>query len=232
MKVSVLLLTIDRFRLTRCYVGQALARANYPFDLCITDNGTKSDHEIFTWCEQQNPKLYIKNDHNAGTAQALNKMVEMNPSDYYVFIGNDIQLPQNWLKTMVEYAQAIPQTGIIGIDWRGGKNTFPQVINGKTVTGSSDAIFGTQFITKTLRDKIGKYCEDYGTYGLWDSDYWVRSKLAGFENYYLPNMSSHHFGDDTGKETPYRQMKNASISKARPIYDENFKRYHEGNWYI
>src|SRR5688572_27561441 len=100
-KVSILLLTIDRYHLTREYVGQALKEAGYPFELCISDNGSK-DPEIFKWCEEQNPKVYFKNGYNYGTAQSLNRMIEANPADLYCFLGNDIQLPRNWLKYAVE----------------------------------------------------------------------------------------------------------------------------------
>ena len=60
MKVSVLLLTIDRFNMTRKYVGDAIRNAGIDFDLCISDNGSK-DPAIFDWCELQSPKVYFKN---------------------------------------------------------------------------------------------------------------------------------------------------------------------------
>lgn len=231
MKVSVLLLTINRLHLTSEYVGQALKQAGHPFELCITDNGS-TDPAIFDWCEKQNPKLYIKNGENKGTAQSLNKMIEQNPSDYYVFIGNDIKLPNNWLKQLVECAQAIPESGIIGIDWRGClKDCEKRTINGKEIRVNSN-IFGTMFFSQTVRTKIGRMCEDYGPYGLWDSDYSLRAGYAGFINYYLPNVTSHHFGSDVGEKTPYRIMKDESLSKAKPKFSENWEKYKEGHFYI
>lgn len=231
MKVSILLLTIDRSKLTKHYVGQALERANYPYELCITDNGS-TESEIFEWCQAQNPKIYIKNGYNGGTAQSLNKMIELNPSDYYAFIGNDIQLPQDWLKKFVEHAEAIPQSGVIGIDWRGKAKEYDlQTINGKQILVSENA-FGTTFISKKVREKVGKFCEDYGVYGLWDSDYHFRCRQAGFINYYLNGLTSHHFGDDVGQDSPYRRMKNESLSKAKPIFDENWKKYQKGDYFL
>lgn len=231
-KVSVLLLTIDRYHLTREYVGQALREAGIPFDLCITDNGS-TEQEIFKWCEEQNAKIYIKNETNQGTAQALNKMIALNPSDYYVFIGNDIRLPKNWLKLMVDHAETIPNSGVIGIDWRGKEKDYPhETINGKTIVASTDAIFGTMFITQQLRDTIGKFCEDYGPYGMWDGDYSIRAKLAGFKNYYLKGYTSHHFGNDVGEGSEYRKMKDKSIENARPKYRENLMKYEKGEIYI
>lgn len=231
-KVSVLLLTIDRFFLTREYVGTALKQAGHEFDLCITDNGSTCP-EILKWNESQNAKVYIRNEKNQGTAQSLNKMIELNPSDYYVFIGNDIQLPKDWLKTLVEYNEAIPESGVIGIDWRGREKGYPKKeINGKTISLTPDAVFGTMFFSHTLRTKLGKFCEDYGPYGLWDGDWSIRAKAAGHINYYLPKLTSHHFGNDAGEQTPYRKMKDESMKKAGPKYHENLKKYQEGNYYI
>lgn len=231
MKISVLLLTIDRYHLTKEYVGKALAQAGIPFELCITDNGS-TQPEIFQWCEAQNPTVYNKNGENKGTAQSLNRMIEQNPSDYYVFIGNDIQLPDQWLKTLVDYAESIPESGIVGIDWRGClKQCEQRFINGKEIRVNSN-IFGTMFFSQKVREKIGKMCEDYGPYGLWDSDYALRAGYAGFTNYYLPHLTSHHFGSDVGEKTPYRKMKDESLSKAKPIFTENWEKYKKGDFYL
>ena len=233
MKVSILLLTIDRYHLTREYVGQALKEAGYPFELCISDNGSK-DPEIFKWCEEQNPKVYFKNGYNYGTAQSLNRMIEANPSDYYVFIGNDIQLPRNWLKYMVEAAENTEGLhGVIGIDWRGKEKEYDHVdLNGHPILGSTN-VFGDMFISQELRDKIGPFCEDYGPYGMWDSDYSYRSRVAGRQNFYLRGVKSTHFGDDVGQNSEYRKMKDASLSLAAKKFSENrVTKYDIGDYYI
>lgn len=233
-KVSILLLTIDRFNHTREYVGKALEQAGYPFELCISDNGSK-EPEIFEWCEQQSPKVYFKNGFNYGTAQSLNRMIKANPSDYYVFIGNDIRLPENWLRTLVQYGEVLnDKAGVIGIDWRHldypNKELLATDGSVKIVWETSN-VFGTMFISQTLRDKIGDFCEEYGVYGLWDSDYSIRATASGMQNFYIPNLRTDHMGNDVGENTEYRRMKDASLEKARPIFDKNHTQYKEGNYF-
>lgn len=228
-KVSILLLTIDRYNLTRKYVGDALKNAGIEYDLCISDNGS-TDPAIFDWCALQSPKVYFKNGYNYGTAQSLNRMIEANPSDYYVFIGNDIELPNNWLKTMVEHAEAIPEHGVIGIDWR----HIPyetKVMNGKEVWETTNT-FGTMFVSQSLRNKIGKFCEDYFQYSLWDSDYSIRASAAGRTNFYIKGIHSHHFGNDVGENSEYRKAKDKCMELARPIFDANHIKYKQGDYYI
>ena len=230
-KVSILLLTIDRYNMTRMYVGNALRDAGYPFELCISDNGS-TDPEIFKWCEEQSPKVYFKNGYNYGTAQSLNRMIEANPSDYYVFIGNDIELPKNWLKKMVEHAEAIPEHGVIGIDWRGLEHQYPRkTFNGVEVMSTTN-VFGDMFISQSLRDKIGVFNEGYGVYGIWDADYSIRATCAGRENFYLCNETSHHFGNDVGEDSAYRKMKDESLSIAATKLGANKEQYLIGNYYI
>lgn len=227
--VSILLLTINRFNLTREYVGNALRDAGHEFELCITDNGS-TDPMILKWNEEQNPKIYNRNEKNEGTAQSLNRMIEQNPSDYYCFIGNDIKLPPGWLKSLVEVAMAVPNPGVIGIDWRHA-NYQTHEFNGVKVW-ENPTVFGTMFISQSTREKVGKFCEDYGPYGLWDSDYSIRTKKAGLFNCYLHGVHSHHFGNDVGNQDAYRKMKDESLKNARPKFDENCKKYEKGEIYI
>lgn len=225
MNVSVLLLTIDRYHLTRDFAGEALKHAGYPFELCITDNGSK-EPEIFRWCEEQKPTLYIKNHQNKGTAQSLNRMIEENPADAWVFIGNDIEMPRGWLGEMVQQFEKLPEeTGVMGIDWRGQEYEIAH-INGHRIL-RTDKVFGAMFISKKLRGTIGKFCEEYGVYGLWDSDYSIRSRLAGFENYYVPGLRSHHKGNDVGDTGAYRKMKDNSLHNGVETFESNVKKYYE-----
>lgn len=230
-KISVLLLTINRYNFAKEYISAAFKDAGIEFDLCITDNGS-TESNILEWNKEQNAKVYIENGYNAGTAQALNKMIELNPSDYYVFIGNDIRMPDQWLKKLVAYYEDIPQSGVTGIDWRNlGDKYDKRVYNGRLVWESTN-VFGTTFISHKTRELVGKFCEDYGPYGMWDSDYHYRCRKAGLINYYLPDLYSHHFGNDVGEDTPYRKMKEKSMQENSHKLRENMARYDQGEWKI
>lgn len=229
MKVSILLLTINRYHHTQEYIGKALANSGYDrslIDLCIADNGS-IENDIFDWCEKQRPKVYIRHGYNKGTTQALNQLIAINPSDAYVFLGNDIEMPNNWLREAVNVATNVPNTGMIGWDWRGqAKRWAKETINGISLIPTSN-VFGSTFITQKALDEIGSFCEDYGVYGLWDSDCALRCQLAGLNNYYIDGMYSEHKGDDVGEKSEYRKMKDESLKNAKPIFDANVKRYKE-----
>jgi hypothetical protein len=122
--------------------------------------------------------------------------------------------------------------GVIGIDWRGLSHQYDKIeLNGHPVDGSTN-VFGDMFISQELRDKIGVFCEDYSVYSFWDSDYSVRATAAGRQNFYLRSVTSTHFGDDVGSNTEYRKMKDASMSKSKPIFSANLERYKQGDYFI
>jgi O-antigen biosynthesis protein len=228
MKVNILLLTIDRYGMTRDYVRSVLDKTGYPYNLCVTDNGS-IDKAVIDLVASWEPKLHIINEGNAGTAQSLNKMIKLEPADAYVFIGNDIRLPQDWLRTMVNYYKSIPDTGVMGIDWR-GLAYDKEIVNGKQILKTS-RVFGTMFVPQTAIDLVGDFCEDYGTYGLWDSDWSIRCTKAGLRIYYVDGMRSEHMGNDVGEDSEYRKMKDASLERAEPIFRENVKQYEAGNFF-
>lgn len=223
--VSILLLTIDRYDLTKEYVGKALREAGYPHGLCVTDNGS-TDQRVFDWIKETSPCFYSRQDKNMGTPQALNMMISQMPSDYYVFIGNDIELPKNWLKDMMETITKIPESGVVGINWR--PLQYETKTYNNTEVWHTERTFGTMMVSQVLRDKIGEFCEDYGPYGLWDSDYSIRAQLAGFPCYYVKDLNSDHKGNDVGENSDYRRMKDESLSKAKPIFEANHVLYLKG----
>lgn len=229
MKVSVLLLTIDRYDETRYWVKKALDNAGYPFDLLCADNGSE-DKRVIDLVSSWNPKVHLIQGFNKGTTQSLNELIAHHDSDAYVFIGNDIEMPNDWLKTLVEYAKAIPESGVIGVNWRPIEYD-KEVINGKTIL-KTDRVFGTMFVTKKTRNLVGKFCEDYGVYGLWDSDYSIRCEFAGLKNYYVDKLNSEHRCNDVESESKYRKMKDESLLKAKPIFMANVEKYKQGKWKI
>jgi glycosyltransferase involved in cell wall biosynthesis len=228
MKVNVLLLTIDRYHLTEDFVGKALQNAGYPFDLCCTDNGSK-DERVIELVNSWKPALHILNKENKGTTQALNEMIRQKPADAYVFIGNDIRMPNGWLRELVGAAKTIPDAGVIGIDWRGLQ--YDKVNYNGLVVKDSLNIFGTMFHTQVARNKVGEFCEEYGPYGLWDSDYALRCHYAGLKNFYLDNLMTEHMGGDVGEQSEYRKMKDASLAAARPKFDANLEKYKQGDYF-
>lgn len=75
------------------------------------------------------------------------------------------------------------------------------------------------------------FCEDYGVYGLWDSDYSLRATSTN-ERTFTERGEVLHFGDDVGQNSAYRKMKDQSLAKAVPFFSANKIKYEAGDYFI
>ena len=157
-----------------------------------------------------------------GIAAAINAGIEKARAynaDAIVTMANDILMPFDWLRKMVDHASAIPHTGMCGIHTVEGAGD-PVTINGVTVNQSFTA-FGNVLIPLKVIDEVGGFNTEYDPYGMQDADFAYRCHLANKVNYYIPGMKADHIGADVGSNTEYRKMKDEGLSKAMAIWERN-----------
>jgi len=184
MKTAVIFLDYERHVHTEITL-QSLVKSRYKFDM-------------FNISEK-------------GIARAINIGLEKTKEyDAVAICANDIVMPEGWLSRMVEYAQAIPESGMIGIHCV--EQLTPVVLyNDSIPIHKTMTPFGNVLLTRKAIDAVGKFQEDYDPYGMQDSDYSYRLDKSGFINYWIPNMQSQHIGADMGDDTPYRRMKDEGL---------------------
>jgi GT2 family glycosyltransferase len=221
MKVAVILLTLGRNDLTKQVIKQNFYNSGYDADCILVDNGS-TDKEFTELFEMYNWHCSTTTTKKRGIAAGVNTGLRLT-SDYdgVCILANDILLPINWLQTWVAYAKKIPKTGIIGIHC---VESLPPLVNGIHETHTP---FGDNFITRELIDAIGGYNTEFDPYGQQDKDFAERAILAGFTNYYLPNMRSEHIGHDVGDGSEYRKAKDESLQKSSAVWDKYQPIYHE-----
>lgn len=221
MNIAVILLTQNRADLTKKVIDQNFHNSGYNADCYLIDTG--SDEENFyeienyynwTFCYWS---LY-KRGISAGVNTGLSLTTEY---DGVCILANDILLPENWLSNWVMFSQRVSKTGIIGIHC---VEALPPLVDGIHKTHTP---FGNNFLTRELIDTIGGYNIEYDPYGMQDRDYAERATIAGFTNYYLPDLRSEHIGHDVGNGTEYRRMKDESLARAQAVWEKYQKIYYE-----
>lgn len=221
MNIAVILLTQNRADLTKKVIDQNFHNSGYDADCYLIDTG--SDEENFyeienyynwTFCYWSLYKRGISAGVNTGLSLTTNY-------DGVCILANDILLPENWLSNWVMFSQRVSKTGIIGIHC---VEALPPLVDGIHKTHTP---FGNNFLTRELIDTIGGYNIEYDPYGMQDRDYAERATIAGFTNYYLPDLRSEHIGHDVGNGTEYRRMKDESLARAQEVWDKYQKIYHE-----
>lgn len=216
MNIAVILLTQNRENLTQRVIDQNFYNSGYDADCFLIDNGSETmpiNLFNFKGCNKSFGKRGIGAGVNTGFRMTKDY-------DGVCLLANDILLPKNWLSNWVMFAKRVSKTGIIGIHC---VEELPPLVDGVHKTHTP---FGDNFITRELIDAIGGYNEAYDPYGMQDRDFAERATIAGFTNYYLPDLKSEHIGHDVGNGTEYRAMKDESLHRAQSVWEKYQKIYH------
>jgi GT2 family glycosyltransferase len=229
MRVACIFLTLDRPELSLRCIQQNFFNAGVDADVFLVDNGSKPA-SLDAVADACYPFAKVKCfTENIGIASALNAGIEMAAGyDAIVTLANDILMPKGWLAAMIEHAERIPETGMIGIHC---VESLPPI----TDRGVHEIFtpFGNAMIPRKALDAAGYFNQDFDPYGMQDADYAFRLNRLGFISYYLPGLTSEHIGPDVGQDTEYRAAKDASLAKAGDVWAANTARYDaEKNYYV
>ena len=194
-------------------------------------NERKDSHLAYESVISLNPLIEVK---QKGIAKAinygLNRFFLDSDIDAVMICANDIIMPKDWFFWIDDALNHIPNTGAAAIHC---VEKLPEVdtINGYRVRPAW-GVFGNTCITRKAFETIGYFNEDHDPYGMQDSDYCYRLHRAGFDNYYLADLSSQHVGHDVGDGTPYRAMKDEGLAVAGQKFNQWKKIYDEGHLYL
>ena len=170
MKVSCLMLTLDRYEVTRSTFEknrEALKTEGVELEYLVWDNGSRDHRTLDYFCELRDlriVKLFHMANKNVGVAQAFNQLCARAKGDVVVLLGNDIELQPGTLAEALRYISAVPRCGIVGVDW--GHSGVPPLsekngIIAHYLTEQLDKVFGTWFVPRAVIDERGLFCEEY-----------------------------------------------------------------------
>jgi GT2 family glycosyltransferase len=245
MKIDMVLMvvTYNRLNLTKKTMEGLVKSTKCPFSLVIVDNGSsdgtqeylKNLQEITSLkpCENCEPSL-LKEIHlillpeNKGIAigrnLALQKADELK-ANYFCTIDNDVLMPDGWLEESIAILQANKSYGAIGVNFE--HKPYPLVTqNGYTFQEKPAGNLGTACMVfrKQLHQMIGFFNTEYLKYGLEDSDYGMRARVAGFKLGYIKEMGI-HLGEDGHETTEYRKFKTQQHDSLVEVFRKNCALY-------
>lgn len=208
---GIVVITWNRPELTKQTIENLMKVTNVKHTFTIVDNGSY-DEELIEYLKtvKGNDKTQdfkiIWNNKNYGIA--LGKNIGLKHSleigaDIVLLSDDDILYPQQYDKQLMEIYEKIPAVGAAGVCVE--KEKFPvKVINGVRCRPKSNNLGGaTLTLSRRVVDSIGFLRGS--VYGLEDSDWYVRTSLAGLKSIYTEARGV-HLDKDIRKE--YRKQKN------------------------
>jgi hypothetical protein len=121
-------------------------------------------------------------------------------------MDNDIELIDNWLPLCLEVLK-VNKKFVIGLNME--EVNYPlSHVNGIKVQLKPKGNCGTAhtLFPRALRNELGFFNTEFGLYGEEDADYFIRSRVLGYQIGYLPENGI-HFGTGENDTGEYREWK-------------------------
>ncbi len=215
-------------------------------DLYVIDNAScQATKDLLKKMQNGMRFQLITNEENLGTAKAINQAWRFRKSGQHcIKMDNDVVIHQNgWVEQMeevIERGHMIGQVALKRIDlWESQYNENPSYrtelvmlkpIPGKErwlVVEDTKHCIGTCVMhSSALIDTVG-FLVQPKIYGLDDSIMSHRSKIAGFNNCFLPHIPIDHI--DTGSEIAYMQQKRDIAGESMAEYNRLLNGYRDGS---
>lgn len=221
MKVSLLLLTIDRFETTTDYFEKNWINAKDGLDgsvdieLLVCDNGS-NDRRVVDYFAPISTYHRI-NSKNEGCARASNQLFLRSHGDIISCFGSDNLLPTSWLQRTLEFMHEHPKVGNAAIS-----DGAPPANNGRP------HLSGTFNIQRSAIETCGFYSDDFDVYGFEDQEFNYRLVQHGYELAYVPDLIGHHVANLECDNFEYRKMKFDSYVKNSVLFESKINKMKSG----
>jgi hypothetical protein len=204
----------------------------YRFDVVVVDNGSTDGSQDML--REKFPQVQIiQNDHNVGLGKASNQGIEATSGRYVLLLNNDTIVNGPSLDNMVKFLDINPSAGAVGGRLLNPNGSF-QAAGSKFPSFREELLISTRLGTliwpnfpdrsypmkiKSV-DWIGSAClllrrdalkdvglldEEYFIYGD-EADLQYRLKKAGWDVYYLPGVTTIHYGGRSMNRWSRRKM--------------------------
>jgi glycosyltransferase involved in cell wall biosynthesis len=223
--LSIIVLNYRRLKYTRQTVECLLKKTTVPHELILVDNSapqldnsplaleTRAYLEGVVGNEHCVKVVKVFNEKNLGVAGGRNEGLRVAAGDYLLNIDDDVLVPDNYDRLLIEACDKIPKLGITGVNVEPVKYDLKN-INGVNVRPKTVGNLGGAALCLPRRvfNRVGYYSA-FGNYGLEDSLMYVRLKKLGLLSAYIEPRGVHL---DTDAEKVYRAVKTRAQTKGSP----------------
>jgi N-acetylglucosaminyl-diphospho-decaprenol L-rhamnosyltransferase len=202
------------------------------FDVVVVDNGSTDGSQAMLRARFPDVKI-IQNEHNVGLGKASNQGIAATQGRYVLLLNNDTLVNGISLDTMVEFLDHTPAAGALGGrllnpdgSFQAAGNHFPSLLEefliatrlgmllwpGYPDRGCPNQVMCVDWIgsacllvRRAVLAQVGLLDEEYFIYGD-EADLQYRLKKAGWKVYYLPDVTTIHYGGRSMNRWSRRKM--------------------------
>jgi len=197
----------------------AASEACGPRDVVVVVDNASIDGSVAVLAEEFPEVLWLRNASNRGYAAACNQGAEVAPSQFLLFLNSDAVVPPDILSRLEVFFAQMPQAGEVGFRLVGANGAFqratapspdlwsefglrrrvPKGFSDPSDAAEVDTLVGACVaITRLAFERVGGWDERFFFYEE-DVDLSVRVKAAGFQIWFLPQITVTHLkGAATG----------------------------------
>jgi len=218
--------------LDACLKSLYETRLKNTFDVIVVDNGS-TDGSQQMLSEKYPDVMVIQNAGNVGLGKASNQGVEHTKGKYVLLLNNDTIVNGQSFDTMIDFLEQNPKTGAVGGKLlnpdgttQAGYNYFSSLFQellvatrfGELIRPGYPAVMNAGdrrsvdwmgsaclMVRRSALDKVGLLDEGYFIYGD-ETDLQYRLKKTGWDIYYLPEVTTIHYGGRSMNRWSRRKM--------------------------
>lgn len=217
-----MMVTYNRLDLTRQTIDRLYKSTKVPFELVVVDNGsTDGTVEYLASLQADLAKTAaihpICFSENKGIAYGRNTALQFaarGNCEWYVTIDNDVLLPDNWLEDCINILSKNKNYASIGVNFE--EVDYPVITkNDCTFQNKPKGNLGTacMVFNRSLHKLLGYFSMEYSSfYGLEDSNFGMRVRVAGFKLGYIKENGI-HLGVGEHDKGEYREFKTKEHNK-------------------
>jgi N-acetylglucosaminyl-diphospho-decaprenol L-rhamnosyltransferase len=205
---------------------------HHQYEVVVVDNGSTDGSQEMLRDDFPQVKI-IQNDRNVGLGKASNQGIEATVGWYVLLLNNDTLVNGASLDAMVEFMDSHLEVGAVGGrllnpdgSFQAANSKFPSLSEELLIATRIGSLFWPNFPDRsyprdiTLVEWMGSAClllrrEALSKIGLLDETYFIygdeadlqyRLKKAGWKVYYLPNVTTIHYGGRSMDRWKRRKM--------------------------
>lgn len=229
--LSVIVLNYNRIEYSRQTIENILKITTFPIELILVDNGSDKllrDYLSSIKNKAQFPVKCVFSKRNLGISGGRNRgAIASNPkSKALLFVDDDILLPQDYDKLIIEAVGKIKNVGIVGCCVEGQEYPIKEIDGVSVRTKSGNINGGCMAFSRSVWKKIGYFQTNFGQYFGDDIDMDFRTMRLGLINVYIAPYGIHlDGGKEIQKYNEFKKLTHKDTSPQNKIFENNIKEY-------